>query len=802
MQMSPWNTVQSSKSKVERQDTQHPELVEGSGNPVQSSKSKVESPDTQHPELVEGSGDPGPQWNPLQWDAISQFYPWRVFYAHSMKSGHIPLWNPHQFSGTPFLANGQSACLYPPNLIFLVFDPITAFTIFAALHLFLAQLFMYWLMRELGARKLGGIVAAIVFAFSAFMVLWLELPTFVSAAVWLPLALLLVNRAVERRSGFHGMLAGLVLAMAFLAGHFQIAFYVVLATGLWWLWKMVGVWRAEGKTYTVLKVIWPLIGCVVIAGLIAAPQILPTQELAANSHRVRAVTEEGYQSFIANALPVYRLVTAFAPGFFGDPSQNNYYLLGRIADSSHVGSTADYMEYGMYAGILPLMLALIALGSIKKKHVGFFVVLTALALLTALGTPINRLFYFGVPGFSALGGPNRILLLYLFGIAALAGFGIDAVSARLPQGDANDQFLIIAGKRFPKKTVGVTVAAVAVSVLLGVSRVLGERAVSDEVIWATSGNCNMMVAVACSVAVVLGCLSGVLLIVWSTSRRKSFPWPVTAVAVIVLDLFAFGINYNPTCERSKVYPKTELTTELQRLTKNGERIAPLNPKWSLFETPTDSILPPNAAMVYGLYDVQGYDSLYTKAYQELMARAQGVDPSPPENGNMVLVRRNVFAGSRYYLSPAGRSFTISGNLGRVVNRLFEVDGVLISDCHCGLIGSFVTQWVSSTDGTGSGTWDGPNRVMVKAEWPYESIWVDLPYYPGWVARSEKRGQIRLRDYLFIVETPLLEGESERVSFSFEPFIFRLGLFLMLIGVGALSCVGVYRVTRHRITDKR
>ncbi len=84
---------------------------------------------------------PAPQWNPLQWDAIAQYYPWRVFYASSMSHGHIPLWNPHQFCGTPFLANGQSAVLYPPNLLFLVFSPITAFTIFAALHLFLAMAF-------------------------------------------------------------------------------------------------------------------------------------------------------------------------------------------------------------------------------------------------------------------------------------------------------------------------------------------------------------------------------------------------------------------------------------------------------------------------------------------------------------------------------------------------------------------------------------------------------------------------------------------------------------------------------------
>ena len=44
-------------------------------------------------------------------------------------------------------------------------------------------------------------------------------------------------------------------------------------------------------------------------------------------------------------------------------------------------------------------------------------------------------------------------------------------------------------------------------------------------------------------------------------------------------------------------------------------------------------------MVYGLYDVQGYDSLYTKAYKDSFSRVQGIDCSPPENGNMVLMRR-------------------------------------------------------------------------------------------------------------------------------------------------------------------
>ena len=207
------------------------------------------------------STDPAPQWNPLHWDAISQFYPWRVFFADSIKSGKFPLSNPHQFCGTAFMANGQSACLYPFNYLLLIFNPITFFTVFAALHLFLAQVFMYWLMRELGAKAFGGIVSAIVFAFSAFMVLWLELPTFISVAIWLPLALMLIQRAASRKSVFYGMLSGAAIALAFLAGHFQIAFYVTLAAGLWWIWKIAETLWDERTISSAIKIARPVLGC-------------------------------------------------------------------------------------------------------------------------------------------------------------------------------------------------------------------------------------------------------------------------------------------------------------------------------------------------------------------------------------------------------------------------------------------------------------------------------------------------------------------------------------------------------------
>ncbi|MHB9037272.1 MAG: hypothetical protein ACYC64_11455 [Armatimonadota bacterium] len=563
--------------------------------------------------------NPAPQWNPLQWDAIAQFYPWRVFYVRSMLSGHIPLWNPHQFCGTPFLANGQSAMLYPGNLLFLIFDPISAFTVFAALHLFLAQAFTYKFMRELGAGILGGIVAAICFAFSAFMVLWLELPTFISVAVYLPLTLFLIHRSVERRSVFYGMLAGASLGLALLAGHFQIAFYVGFVAVLWWAWKFVEVWRADGQLYALVRVVYPFVAFAAIAVLISAPQVLPTRELAMNSHRVRDVTSEGYARFIGNAVKPYRLITAFVPDFFGNPSKNTYFL----------GSAADYMEYGLYIGILPLMLALIGLARIRDKLcIVFCAVLALLALLCALGTPLNAPFYYLIPGFSSLGGPNRILLLYFFGVAVMAGFGADFFAEHACEK------VRLKGKELTFGEIAGLLALLVVGLAFAITNTTASVYIGSIIGKPFSG----MAGPNGRVFAVLLLVSVGLLLARSRDTVSRPIFPVMVVLLIIADLFAFGINYNPTCDRFKVYPDSPITKKLQSLTKDGSRIAPISPHWSLFKTP-NAILPPNAAMVYGLYDVQGYDSLFLKSYQLELARIEGRDPSPPENGNMLLVRQ-------------------------------------------------------------------------------------------------------------------------------------------------------------------
>ena len=56
--------------------------------------------------------------NALLSDYVYQFRPWQQYTTAALRSGRLPLWNPDNAGGLPFLGAGISAVLYPLNLPF------------------------------------------------------------------------------------------------------------------------------------------------------------------------------------------------------------------------------------------------------------------------------------------------------------------------------------------------------------------------------------------------------------------------------------------------------------------------------------------------------------------------------------------------------------------------------------------------------------------------------------------------------------------------------------------------------------
>src|SRR5207247_4109141 len=93
------------------------------------------------------------------------------------------------------------------------------------------------------------------------------------------------------------------------------------------------------------------------------------------------------------------------------------------------GSPPDYTEFGAFIGGVGLLLAAVGLLAWRRRPRETIpaAVIAVLSLLLALGTPLNWLLYFGIPGYSQSGSPARVLVLFCFAGAWLAALGAEAL---------------------------------------------------------------------------------------------------------------------------------------------------------------------------------------------------------------------------------------------------------------------------------------------------------------------------------------------------------------------------------------
>lgn len=707
-----------------------------------------------------------PSWNPLMYDSVGQFYPWRKFAADSVHLGTIPLWNPYQFCGTPFLANSQSAVLYPGNLLHYLLGPRLAAGWSALLHLVLAAAFLCLFLRGLGLSAAAGALGGVGYAFSTWQISWLHLPTFLATSCWLPLVLWLVCRLYV---GGSAIALGFAIGMTLLAGHLQVAFYVLLAAGLLAVYLAVGRLRAR-QPLVATRGLGSFITALVLGGMLAAPQVIPALELSRQSHRTAPPSTQGYEAYIAYAVSANALATLFLPDLFGNPSTGDLPYFG----ASRGGMYFNYAEGALYVGLPTLLLAAYAL--LRRRQPGrllpFFGGLALLALLIALGTAVDALFYFHVPGFGQSGSPGRALVLWAFAVSALAALGYDKLT--------NDNAT-------PVKTAGLAIAAVvglaAVTLGRGMSAALSIYPAAAE---AWTGQWPRQAGLfALSAGAVLALAAGKMRAGWMA---------LLPLALLAVDLFATGFHYNPSAAPVEVYPATQSLRVLQQRARH-ERIMPINTDWRF--TGPHAVLPPNGATVFGLRDVQGYDSLFPGRYKAFMNRLAepGQDASPPEVGNMVFAKTAdpqwaAQAGVRYILSQTPLSLPDAREVYVDQIYLYELShapGRVHIQTDDGSPVPF--KWLE----------DGITRVGLRVEAPAPAtLLLADQYYPGWQALLDDRKPIPIVRVNEIFRQVRVPAGRHVVRFKYQPTGFRVGLYLMLVGV----LVGGFALAARNITIRQ
>ena len=283
-------------------------------------------------------------------DGRTNWLPWRVFAGRHLRNGVVPLWNPHVLCGTPFLANFQSAALYPPNAIYAFLPIHLAINVSLALHLFLSLAFTYALGRRMRLSREASLLSGLAFALCAPQFLRIHQGNWgaVCALPWIPLIFFsaegVINaegEAVGKRIS-SGTLGALALGMQLFSGAPQTVLYTLLALGIYSICRILGE-RERRRSARFWGVTIGLLGGAVAVGFaLAAAQVLPGFAVLGELTRAGQLKAGWSDTF---ALPAENLATLLMPRFFGDGVGLLYW------------GQYNFWEMCLYVGVLSLPLA-------------------------------------------------------------------------------------------------------------------------------------------------------------------------------------------------------------------------------------------------------------------------------------------------------------------------------------------------------------------------------------------------------------------------------------------------------------
>ncbi|MFP3948263.1 MAG: hypothetical protein ACLFWG_05995 [Longimicrobiales bacterium] len=404
-------------------------------------------------------------------DTLSLGYVARDFFGRVLERGVFPLWNPLILGGTPFLeslAGGDS--LYPLSLALLVvMETYRALGWKLVIHVFLAGIFTYGWLRILDRSRVASFLGGLAYLVAPFSVTLVypghDGKLFVTALA--PLLFWVTEWAFRERDFVRALLpwvtVSVVVGLVILTTHFQMAYFLFGAVGLYAIFRTVQIGLGRGP---VARPGWrpacSRFGLFLAASLLGAGlagvQLIPSVEYVLESSRRTATTvradEAGSVAYSSSwSLHPEEIMSLVVPEFVGSNVGE-----AEWTTDTYWGRNPFKLNHE-YAGLVVLVLAGLAFvggpggGKSGRRSQGedgagsegraapgrgaaaggradllwFVLGLGLLAVLYALGshTPVWRAFYEVVPGVSLFRAPSMAIFLYGFAVITLAAFGID-----------------------------------------------------------------------------------------------------------------------------------------------------------------------------------------------------------------------------------------------------------------------------------------------------------------------------------------------------------------------------------------
>lgn len=346
--------------------------------------------------------------------------PFRYFSTLNLQKGIVPLWNPHLFAGTPFLASPQSALFYPLSNFFYFFPIHYAFNFFTFFHIFMNGLGMFLLLKSLNRSHISSLWGSMAWSFSFYFLSKCTAGHVIhlSGYCWVPYILTFAIRTVKNNEKtlslpFLCLLTSSLLQ--FFSGHIQVWLLTHIFLAILLLWKLAKEWKKKKNFY--FNLTSTFIICFIALSLV---QSFPTLTYISQSTRFKPreifTAQSVYDFATSYSMHWKNFVGFLVPNFFGTPMEKNY------IDPDH--PSLYFETNAIYFGILPFILSVAGLFILLRRKNYFLPVLSLLFLTLAAGkySPVYNYIW---QGLDFLRVPARFFLLIFIPLILMSTFAWD-----------------------------------------------------------------------------------------------------------------------------------------------------------------------------------------------------------------------------------------------------------------------------------------------------------------------------------------------------------------------------------------
>lgn len=704
-------------------------------------------------------------------DFTGQFLAFGAYQARRILAGELPLWNPYNYAGHPFLADSQAAVLYPVRLITIFASPLFGGWSYSALqyevllHYWLGSLMMFLFVRTMTRSRAAGFVSAVTFAYGGYLTGYPPLQTAVlEAAIWLPLILWGILKASNHADDELSQVwclrwlafSGLVLGVSLLAGHPQTslyATYVIVAFAIY-----CGV-RQKTRRQTVV------VAVCLVAGFgygLAAIQIIPGFEYANVTSRASLSFDQR-----ANGFPYYDLITMLLPNIFTVWSP-------------------------LYSGVVALILASVAhLCDARAFQFWLLIAIAGLVLSFGGATPIYHLASLTVPGLALFRGQERSAYIVALAVAVMAGLGFAGLQRRAPFSRMHFKFLGV----FAIVAWGLAVEILVIRAIYPALNQIFQSQANDNLV-------DRLLRATTFLAILLSSM-------WVILKLRDLPlgrqwWSSATAGLLIIDIFSntMGTNWEPVPAGQR-----KLLSELVEAAMEDRSLFRVDGRLGLGE---------NYGTLVGLQDIRGTSPLKLSSLVDY-------EMLPEFRWHELLAVKYVFTDWTQLPVPStivseaqvGELHLFLQRLNKPMPRAWVVQQVSVVDSQLQALGLLAdpsfdlrkTALLEAPPPIEVGSKDPASYSLKFVQYRPEQLILDVNsdqngilvlselYYSGWVARVDGQVQEILKVNAGLRGLPVTAG-AHRVEFSYEPVSVTIGGAVSVLAVMGMIGVGFWP-DRHR-----